>query len=408
MSDDDPHQDKNPKLPSGLKIERTLIRYDLPLLQIGRSDDGRRWLVNWCMSASTDDEDEEHSTSGPDTWLVAPVSDPVLIELETDVMSLREALLSSDSECFLVQGNNPLEPARIQSVSPALVPRDFLPKRNLTIHGKRPGRLPDKLIPATTCLQLDFHLMVRGLPAGTAPFGLVGPFQEQFQKWISASAHFIDDPTPRAVELAYDPLDWTSVNTLVAAQGSIRIVAHGTEDSNKGDRLLESLAVIKGMAEPELSSAKFRELAQKIGRDGVLTLVRLLNFVMLRKLSVTISWWRGETEDFMILTPGIANRLSRKLKAHVSKYPSNAILTVRLTAEELEKISRPVIGQGGMQSLLRKLQTQLEGDRLSMTADQVEQIVRYAQNYGSGGFQERLQGVLMEIKRLGIAFSTMG
>ena len=55
-------------------------------------------------------------------------------------------------------------------------------------------------------------------------------------------------------------------------------------------------------------------------------------------------------------------------------------------------LNRPVRGRGGFQSLLRKLQRQLQGTRLEVTEDDIERLVRYSLQYGKGGFQQRTRG----------------
>ena len=70
---------------------------------------------------------------------------------------------------------------------------------------------------------------------------------------------------------------------------------------------------------------------------------------------------------------------------------------VHLTDAERELLSRPVNGEGGFQSLLRKLQVAMtEGD---IVADEalVERIVRSAGNCGSGGFQGRLRSLAQRL-----------
>jgi len=75
----------------------------------------------------------------------------------------------------------------------------------------------------------------------------------------------------------------------------------------------------------------------------------------------------------------------RKLKAH------------KLTKEEFELIARPAIGQGGMQSLLRKLQASVHKDELAVDEETFEKMKRYVEEYGSGGFQGRLRGLVEAI-----------
>ena len=54
---------------------------------------------------------------------------------------------------------------------------------------------------------------------------------------------------------------------------------------------------------------------------------------------------------------------------------------------------RPVAGQGGWQSLLRKLQKQIKDDTLTLTEDDSRRILRYILSYGSGGWQDRLAAI---------------
>ncbi|WP_167881066.1 hypothetical protein [Leptospira meyeri] len=58
-------------------------------------------------------------------------------------------------------------------------------------------------------------------------------------------------------------------------------------------------------------------------------------------------------------------------------------------------IKRPVHGQGGFQSLIRKLQRNLNGDFLEVENRDLERINRYATCYGQGGFEERLFNLIL-------------
>lgn len=76
-------------------------------------------------------------------------------------------------------------------------------------------------------------------------------------------------------------------------------------------------------------------------------------------------------------------------------------IVIALTPDELEKLSRPVQGQGGFQSLLRHIQSQLiNQSQLELQLDDVRQIARYRAKYGGGGFQGRLEAVLSALSRL--------
>jgi hypothetical protein len=84
-------------------------------------------------------------------------------------------------------------------------------------------------------------------------------------------------------------------------------------------------------------------------------------------------------------------------------------LTIRLElpTDAVAALQRPVNGVGGFQSLLRALQKQLNGNELVLTPDLVEKIARYVDRYGQGGFQGRLDTVLVELKQLALALRPM-
>ena len=65
-------------------------------------------------------------------------------------------------------------------------------------------------------------------------------------------------------------------------------------------------------------------------------------------------------------------------------------MEIELSAEEIEQLMRPVAGSGGWQSLLRKLQRQVDGRRLALSESDSRRILRYILSYGSGGWQDRL------------------
>ena len=73
-----------------------------------------------------------------------------------------------------------------------------------------------------------------------------------------------------------------------------------------------------------------------------------------------------------------------------------------LNEREAEALMRKVNGQGGFQSLLRAMQKAYDRrtGTLTLTADQIERINRYTQQYGAGGFEDRLDGVRRNLPRL--------
>jgi hypothetical protein len=85
------------------------------------------------------------------------------------------------------------------------------------------------------------------------------------------------------------------------------------------------------------------------------------------------------------------------------KYPIQVEITelpilVNLTTDELDALRRPVSGQGGFQSLLRRMQNQIAGNTLVLNESDGERLIRYAERYGSGGFQGRLERVVQQVQ----------
>jgi hypothetical protein len=74
-------------------------------------------------------------------------------------------------------------------------------------------------------------------------------------------------------------------------------------------------------------------------------------------------------------------------------------MRVQLSEQDLEQLMRPVRGQGGWQSLVRRLQRQVDGDVLSLTEEDQERILHYLLSYGTGGWQDRIAGLVPEARR---------
>ncbi len=66
---------------------------------------------------------------------------------------------------------------------------------------------------------------------------------------------------------------------------------------------------------------------------------------------------------------------------------------VQLTPDPVDFLNRPIQGQGGYQSLLARLQSNMHGNLFRLTQDDCEKVARYAMQYGQGGFQERLKSI---------------
>jgi hypothetical protein len=65
-------------------------------------------------------------------------------------------------------------------------------------------------------------------------------------------------------------------------------------------------------------------------------------------------------------------------------------MKIQLSPAEVARDSRPVRGQGGFQTLLRRIAKQISGDGvLTISESDLEKLIRYSFQYGQGGFQGR-------------------
>ncbi|MEP7303886.1 MAG: hypothetical protein ABJA98_00075 [Acidobacteriota bacterium] len=69
-------------------------------------------------------------------------------------------------------------------------------------------------------------------------------------------------------------------------------------------------------------------------------------------------------------------------------------MSIDLTPTEVMTLRKPIRGRGGFQSLLRKLQDQLDDRHLAVSAADMERLRRYSAAYGGGGFQGRTKGAV--------------
>lgn len=67
-----------------------------------------------------------------------------------------------------------------------------------------------------------------------------------------------------------------------------------------------------------------------------------------------------------------------------------ADVQIRLSPQALAALSKPVNGRGGHQTLLRRLQRQIDDGVLTASPGDIEKMIRYMLSYGRGGFQQRL------------------
>ena len=72
---------------------------------------------------------------------------------------------------------------------------------------------------------------------------------------------------------------------------------------------------------------------------------------------------------------------------------------IQLSPREVAKYTRPVRGQGGFQTLLRRISRQINPSGvLTISDSDLEKLIRYSFQYGQGGFQERTKPTARRVR----------
>ncbi|MHB1461707.1 MAG: DUF3644 domain-containing protein [Armatimonadota bacterium] len=71
-------------------------------------------------------------------------------------------------------------------------------------------------------------------------------------------------------------------------------------------------------------------------------------------------------------------------------------MTIELLPTDVERMMRQVNGQGGLQSLFRRLKTCIKQNNVEISFNDAEKISRYASEYGPGGYQGRFPDYLID------------
>lgn len=69
---------------------------------------------------------------------------------------------------------------------------------------------------------------------------------------------------------------------------------------------------------------------------------------------------------------------------------SHLKIFVKFSKKEREILSKPLVGSGGFQCLIRKLQRKLTPAGIELDTEEISHIYKYATKHGQGGYQERL------------------
>jgi hypothetical protein len=411
---------------SGFKLREILVKSDFPLLlladgppviprNVRKESAGRleypasKWLLNWCDSDDSDGagSDSDRRTRPGSIYTAIRVSEDRLAQFLENHVSLREVILHCEYGTFLYAARNPLRPEEATSIDPRQLPETYLPAKDFSLNGKEVFSLSEAKIDAP--LKLGFHLISRGRGTNQLSWTTSGPFETNFQRYLSWAAHFIKrGRMPRILTLTES--DWTALNTRLAISGSYKIFCtSNTTDPQETTLITQVFQQLKEITEADSveGTNRFSHLVQRIGPQATDSLLALLNVVSVQGVAVSVRWELAGTSGELTLNKRVSDEVVTSVRRAKKGPLGGATLTVILTEDEAAYLRRRVNGRGGWQSSLRRIQSKLKGDTITLTADEVDLIVKQAQSYGQGGFQDRLQMIIRAIRRWETSFSGM-
>jgi hypothetical protein len=261
------------------------------------------------------------------------------------------------------------------------------------------------------------HVIPGSVGPETPSIAVSGALQECIQRFISWTARAMLPRIGVRIKGGFEaipPDDWAAMSVVAAVPGSLTVVAKAElEDPEKRDSVVTALRILKSVAEGRLAREIDPELRSDIGVEGLGLILGLTDMLRTLHLSVSVKWGLGEEEEYAMIGEPVADRIQRRL-SDLYDSPDGllssgaaASIVVQLTASEAAELRKDVDSQGGgHESLIAALQKQLDGNNvLKLRPDQVERVVRYVQDYGGGGYQNRLRPIYAAIYQYGLSFT---
>jgi hypothetical protein len=358
-----------------------------------------KWLVNWCDFVEKEDGtvDPPEKTGGPlSVYEAIQITNDRLTQFLDSHISLREVILHFESDLYLYVSSDPMHPRTVTRVTPRMLPPGCLPKKDFALNGSEVFSLDDAKISAP--MKIGFHIIA--FKEESESWAALGPFEWFFQRYIGWAARFIK--AGRELALPSIPEnDWTNLRPRIDAKGSYKtFCTANTQDLTDSAHIVAACERLKEITEggtAEVESAQ--GISGVVGRRAADELKSLLAIVSQQRLAVSVRWSIGDSSGELALNKQVADGTSLRMKKGRKEHTERVSLTITLTDEELAVLKRPVNGEGGWQNSLRRIQAKFEGNRITLSADEVDQILRQTQSYGPGGFQNRLYMLIQAIKR---------
>jgi hypothetical protein len=415
---------------SRLRVESVLAELGTPLIFLASDpeNDERKtpeWLYCWRrggrLAAGKNVPPEMYEL---DTWVAVHVSDRRLRLILDEHLSLREVFGLSEEGLYLVRGENPLEPIGVAMITARRFPSALLPTEDLSVFGNQPK--PGLDLDSDSPVSVFVHIVPTETGPAEASWAASGSIQEALQRFLSWAAHAALGSSmvelapssahrPLEEELDFIPADdWSGIRPMQSASGTLSLTAGSGEVSGpqldairSAFETLSRVSAGESLAVPVSARLPTSDIRLRLALQSVAGAVRELDF------GLTVKWRAGDHRGIALLTPSAASEIGQELASTFDLLPNvdpfTAVLAVRLTpteAAELRHYGEVDPQDGGWQSLANRLKDCVgEDDVLRIDPVLVERVVRYVQEYGSGGYQRRLRHVYRRIYGFGIAFS---
>lgn len=371
-------------------LKETLMDYDGPLLVLAESPDRDKWLFKWC--------DATEEPSSVERWIAFKVSESRLESLRQNRISLLEvATLPEEKFLYVLEAKSIFEPIRVKISFPEKLPNGYLPYDDVTVDGNLRKLQADK----QGRLALKFHIFQADIEEGKAPFSIIGPLQANFQRYMTWAAHTLNRTPMGRVPSALR--DWATLHLAAIGAGSFRMECTSNSNPEQSEKLSKACELLASLSDGNFN--QIESIRQQVGDDALYFAYMLAQFISSLDLSISMRWISSNTpRGYLALDKRRADNFIAAFQP-AAKY--DRTITIYLTDEEAEPIRRDVNGKGGMQNLLKGLQTKLNTDNsIQLTPAEIEKILRYGLNYGQGGFQNRLVGIARALRRVGASFQT--
>jgi hypothetical protein len=367
-------------------VNEILMEYDFPLLISAKSPKDENWLFKWCDSVEN---------SSQDIWIAFKISDKRLNSLISNTISLREVVTLPEFKLYLFEGDQIFSPTNIKEVLPENLSPLYIPLEDITLQGDLINQKGDVI----EGLNIKLHIFLRDLGKNKMPFSLLGKLQLSLQKYITDTVYNIQKSTkiPSFIN------DWSILNLSSFSSGSIKIEGETISNNEQSAKLAKSLEILTELSKK--NPAKVNSLKHEIGDDAFYSAYNLLLIISTYKLSVSMNWVTDTSKGYLAIDKRRADNFIRLFHSH---YQNQNSVIIQLNQEEADPLRKPIIGKGGLQSLLKNLKSKLSNDNtIQLTPIEIEKILRYGFKYGQGGFQGRLTGLAKALKRFGVSFQAI-